>query len=51
MSKPWMLDELAHAGPKHLDPDFVAGFDRKEGYPVRQQTSRRCASVASARLA
>jgi hypothetical protein len=33
MSKPWMLDELAHAGPKHLDPDFVVGFDRKEGYP------------------
>ena len=29
----WMLDELAHAGPEHLDPDFVAGFDRKQGYP------------------
>jgi ubiquinone/menaquinone biosynthesis C-methylase UbiE len=27
----WMLDELAHAGPEHLDPDFVAGFDRKQG--------------------
>jgi ubiquinone/menaquinone biosynthesis C-methylase UbiE len=33
MSKPWMLDELAHAGPEHLDPDFVAGFERKQGYP------------------
>ena len=33
MVKPWMLDELAHAGPEHLDPDFVAGFDRKQGYP------------------
>ena len=33
MSKPWMLDELAHTGPEHLDPDFVAGFDRKQGYP------------------
>src|SRR5690242_1507510 len=29
----WMLDELAHAGPEHLDPAFVAGFDRKQGYP------------------
>jgi ubiquinone/menaquinone biosynthesis C-methylase UbiE len=28
-----MLDELAHAGPEHLDQDFVAGFDRKQGYP------------------
>lgn len=33
MVKPWMLDELAHAGPEHLDPSFVAGFDRKQGYP------------------
>jgi ubiquinone/menaquinone biosynthesis C-methylase UbiE len=30
---PWTLDELAHAGPEHLDPGFVAGFDRKQGYP------------------
>jgi len=28
-----MLDELAYAGPEHLDPEFVAGFDRKQGYP------------------
>ncbi len=33
MAKSWMLDELAHAGPEHLDPGFVAGFDRKQGYP------------------
>ena len=33
MDKPWMLDELAHAGREHLDPGFVAGFDRKQGYP------------------
>jgi ubiquinone/menaquinone biosynthesis C-methylase UbiE len=33
MIKPWMLDELAHAGPEHLDPDFVAGYERKQGYP------------------
>jgi hypothetical protein len=25
----WYLDELAHAGPEHLDPAFVAGYDRK----------------------
>ena len=28
-----MIDELAHAGPEHLDPDFVAGYDRKQGHP------------------
>jgi ubiquinone/menaquinone biosynthesis C-methylase UbiE len=28
----WTLDELAHAGPEHLDPAFVAGYDRKAGY-------------------
>jgi ubiquinone/menaquinone biosynthesis C-methylase UbiE len=28
-----MIDELAHAGPEHLDPDFVAGYERKQGYP------------------
>ncbi len=33
MTKPWMLDELAHAGPEHLDPEFVAGFERKQGFP------------------
>jgi ubiquinone/menaquinone biosynthesis C-methylase UbiE len=33
MTKPWMLDELAHAGPEHLDAAFVAGYDRKQGAP------------------
>jgi len=28
-----MLDELAHAGPEHLDEAFIAGYDRKQGYP------------------
>lgn len=28
-----MPDELAHAGPEHLDPGFVSGFDRKQGHP------------------
>jgi ubiquinone/menaquinone biosynthesis C-methylase UbiE len=33
MTKAWMIDELAHAGPEHLDAAFVAGFDLKQGYP------------------
>lgn len=33
MSTPWVLDELAHAGPEHLDPAFVAAYDRKQGAP------------------
>jgi uncharacterized membrane protein len=33
MTKVWMLDELAHGGPEHLDPAFVAGYERKQGYP------------------
>jgi SAM-dependent methyltransferase len=33
MARAWMLDELAHAGPEHLDPAFVAGYDRKQGHP------------------
>jgi SAM-dependent methyltransferase len=33
MTQRWMIDELAHAGPEHLDPGFVAGYDRKQGYP------------------
>src|SRR2546423_602485 len=31
-TKPWGIDELAHAGREHLDPDFVAGYDRKQGF-------------------
>ncbi len=27
----WYLDELAHAGPEHLEPSYVAGYDRKAG--------------------
>ena len=33
MAKPWMIDELAHAGPEHLNLDFVAGYDQKQGNP------------------
>jgi SAM-dependent methyltransferase len=27
----WWLDEIAHAGPEHLDAGYVAGYDRKAG--------------------
>lgn len=33
MARQWRLDELAHAGSEHLDPSFLAGYDRKQGYP------------------
>lgn len=29
--KAWLPDERDHAGAEHLDPDFVAGYDRKQG--------------------
>lgn len=28
----WWLDERAHAGGEHLDPGYVAGYERKAGY-------------------
>lgn len=33
MDSSWLIDELAHAGSEHLDPDQVAAYDRKQGYP------------------
>jgi SAM-dependent methyltransferase len=33
MTEAWMIDELAHAGPEHLDAGFIVGYDRKQGYP------------------
>jgi ubiquinone/menaquinone biosynthesis C-methylase UbiE len=33
MTESWTLDELSHAGPEHLDEAFIAGYDRKQGYP------------------
>ncbi|WP_117208308.1 class I SAM-dependent methyltransferase [Allorhizocola rhizosphaerae] len=33
MTESWLLDELAFAGPEHLDEAFVAGYDRKQGFP------------------
>lgn len=29
----WLPDELAYAGAEHLDEEFAAGYDRKQGYP------------------
>jgi cyclopropane fatty-acyl-phospholipid synthase-like methyltransferase len=28
-----MIDESAYAGPEHLDPDFVKGYEQKQGSP------------------
>ncbi|MCP2167601.1 Ubiquinone/menaquinone biosynthesis C-methylase UbiE [Goodfellowiella coeruleoviolacea] len=33
MDATWAIDELAYAGPEHLDPAFVAAFNRKQGNP------------------
>jgi len=32
MDHDWVLDELAHAGPEHLDAGYVAGYDAKSGF-------------------
>lgn len=29
MNKMWMINELSHAGPEHLDAEYVAGYDQK----------------------
>jgi SAM-dependent methyltransferase len=33
MDSSWLIDELAHAGPEHVDPDHIAAYDRKQGNP------------------
>ncbi|MCU1360793.1 MAG: class SAM-dependent methyltransferase [Ilumatobacteraceae bacterium] len=32
MNSNWWLDEAAHAGLEHLDPQYVAGYEAKAGY-------------------
>jgi ubiquinone/menaquinone biosynthesis C-methylase UbiE len=32
MGSTWSIDELAYAGPEHLDPAYVARYDRKAGF-------------------
>lgn len=36
--KAWLPDERDHAGAEHLDPVFVAGYDRKQG-PVAAEAA------------
>ena len=31
----WYLDELAHAGREHLDPEYVASYDAKTGLEIQ----------------
>jgi SAM-dependent methyltransferase len=33
----WYLDEAAHGGPEHLDPDYVARYDTKAGVDLEEQ--------------
>jgi SAM-dependent methyltransferase len=33
MRQPWLIEELTFAGPEHLDPEFIAAYDRKQGHP------------------
>jgi SAM-dependent methyltransferase len=44
----WWLDETAHAGPEHLDEEYVAGYDRKSGFdPSEDVTTLRSLGVGS----
>jgi ubiquinone/menaquinone biosynthesis C-methylase UbiE len=40
MGMPWYLDELAHAGPEHLDPEYVASYERKAGVDAHDEVAR-----------
>jgi len=37
--KSYWLDELQHAGPEHLDPDYVSGYDTKAGVDPAEDLS------------
>ena len=39
LGKPWMIDELGHAGQEHLDAGFVPGYDRKQGFDPSEDVS------------
>jgi SAM-dependent methyltransferase len=39
----WQLDELAHAGPEHLDPAYVAAYDAKAGVDTAAELALLCA--------
>jgi hypothetical protein len=34
------FDERANAGPEHLDPEYVAGYDVKAGFDVETHVRR-----------
>jgi ubiquinone/menaquinone biosynthesis C-methylase UbiE len=36
---PWFPDELVHAGEEHLDPSYVAGYDRKAGLDPSEEVA------------
>jgi ubiquinone/menaquinone biosynthesis C-methylase UbiE len=38
----WYLDELAHAGIEHLDPAYVAAYDRKAGVDPTEDLALLC---------
>jgi hypothetical protein len=38
----WVLDELAHAGEEHLDPAYVAAYDRKQQTDPGDDLARLC---------
>src|SRR6266540_3175976 len=38
----WYLDELAHAGPEHLDASYVAIYDRKARVDWDAELARLC---------
>jgi ubiquinone/menaquinone biosynthesis C-methylase UbiE len=40
MQPAWYPDELAHAGPEHLDEAYVAGYNRKAGIEPSPQLER-----------
>lgn len=47
----WQFDESGHAGPEHLDVDYVAGYDRKAGTdPSEDVQALRDAGVNEASL-
>jgi ubiquinone/menaquinone biosynthesis C-methylase UbiE len=38
----WYLDEVAHAGPEHLDEAYVANYNRKAGFDPTEEVGRLC---------
>ena len=46
VTRPWMIDELAHAGPEHLDPGFVAGTTGSRDIPTPPRPWPSCSSTA-----